>query len=359
MAVTSPWSRLVVEFLSDAGVPIHVMDVNNTLREPAVRASTAGTIRRLEERVEGVHAATLPRLLPVRLLVGAWALRRLVRRTDAQLVLTLYGGMQAAVAWLSGAAPYAVYVVGSDVLLANRSRDVLSRRSLRGASLVLANGGHLAERTRRLAPGVRVDLLYFGIDRTRFFPPARRQDAPTFVCSRAFAEVYDNATIVRAVAGLPAVADAFRLSFLSTGPQLAETVRLADATLEAGVRSRVHFAGGVSDAALVEALQGARFYLSASLSDGASVSLLEAMACGVLPIVSDIPANREWITHGENGLLFPPGDHVTLTHHMQAAMAGLPWHGAAVEQNLRRVAEHGDITANLKRLPALLQSVSR
>jgi glycosyltransferase involved in cell wall biosynthesis len=49
-------------------------------------------------------------------------------------------------------------------------------------------------------------------------------------------------------------------------------------------------------------------YISASHSDGTSISLLEAFACGIPAIVSDIPGNQEWVTPGENGWLFPDGD---------------------------------------------------
>jgi glycosyltransferase involved in cell wall biosynthesis len=35
---------------------------------------------------------------------------------------------------------------------------------------------------------------------------------------------------------------------------------------------------------------------------------MEALACGLPCLVSDIPANREWVTEGENGWLFPDGD---------------------------------------------------
>jgi glycosyltransferase involved in cell wall biosynthesis len=49
-------------------------------------------------------------------------------------------------------------------------------------------------------------------------------------------------------------------------------------------------------------------YVSVSRSDSTSQSLLEAMAAGVLPIVTDIAGNREWVTHRREGYLVPVGD---------------------------------------------------
>lgn len=48
----------------------------------------------------------------------------------------------------------------------------------------------------------------------------------------------------------------------------------------------------------------ARIYVSATKSDGTSLSLLEALDCGCVPIVSNIPSNREWIVDGVNGFLY-------------------------------------------------------
>ena len=49
-------------------------------------------------------------------------------------------------------------------------------------------------------------------------------------------------------------------------------------------------------------------YVSVSSHDGTPNTLLEAMACGCLPICGDIESIREWITSGENGLLVDPQD---------------------------------------------------
>jgi glycosyltransferase involved in cell wall biosynthesis len=69
----------------------------------------------------------------------------------------------------------------------------------------------------------------------------------------------------------------------------------------------VSFPGQVSYDELPGYYRSADLYLSASHSDGTSISLLEAMACGKPALVSDIPGNREWVTAGENGWWFPDG----------------------------------------------------
>ena len=352
MAASSPWSQLVVEYLTRSGFSIHVVDFNPPPgTNPELAARSVATLR---TKVASLHMNYTPSTFSWRVLVGAWKLRALARECDAQMVLALYGGIQAAIACLSGVRPYGVYVVGSDVLLADPIRRLISRVSMRRASTVLANGRYLADKTRELAPDVRIEPLYFGIDLDRFQPPPVPNRGHRFVCSRAFHEVYDNGTIVRALTALKVVPPDFALSFLSSGPLLDETIELADRMLAPAMRKGLSFAGGVSDTEVVAALRSATFYLSASLSDGASASLLEAMACGLIPIVSDIPANREWINDRENGLLFTPGDHLALARCIEVAMDGGSWIASAIATNYRMVAERANADVNLQRLSQVI-----
>lgn len=356
MAATSPWSHLVIEYLKESGFLVHVVDFNRST------IGAKGTNRQVEEesisalraRVDTLHLKPASGSFASRALSGARTLRRIAREHDVQVVLTLYGGLHAAIAWLSGIRPYVVYAVGSDVLLAEGSRRIISRLALGRASIVLANGQHLADRTRELAPNAHVERLYLGIDLERFRRMASPSKTPLFVCSRAFSAVYDNATIVRAVGKLQQLPPSFALTFLSAGPLLAETIALADSRLRPEVRQRVSFIGGVSDEGMVSALRAATFYISASHSDGASASLLEAMASGLFPILSDIPANREWVVSGENGLLFKPGDHHALANCMEQAFEMAPWMQPAVKANAELVAARADVKVNLRRLGELI-----
>lgn len=62
--------------------------------------------------------------------------------------------------------------------------------------------------------------------------------------------------------------------------------------------------GSLPHKEILQLLQRSKVYLSATKSDGSSLSLLEALAAGAIPVVSDILSNREWIVNGLNGVLF-------------------------------------------------------
>jgi glycosyltransferase involved in cell wall biosynthesis len=93
-------------------------------------------------------------------------------------------------------------------------------------------------------------------------------------------------------------------------------------------------------------------------SDGTSVSLLEAMSAGCLPVLSDLPANREWVREGDNGLLV--GDLSRLAASLQRAAAwweGGEWARTGEPANARLIAEHAMLRANIQQFLALHERV--
>jgi glycosyltransferase involved in cell wall biosynthesis len=75
---------------------------------------------------------------------------------------------------------------------------------------------------------------------------------------------------------------------------------------ELGIDGSVRFTGPMKDVS--PALAAADVFVLPSFTEGMSNAALESMAFALPAVVSDIPGNRELITHGENGLLVPPGD---------------------------------------------------
>ena len=93
------------------------------------------------------------------------------------------------------------------------------------------------------------------------------------------------------------------LVVIGDGP---ERDSLAEFITEMGSREKVYFTGHRADAA--QLMQEFSVFCLSSEFEGMSNSLMEAMACGVPCVVSDIAANRELIRNEQTGLTFPPGN---------------------------------------------------
>jgi glycosyltransferase involved in cell wall biosynthesis len=78
---------------------------------------------------------------------------------------------------------------------------------------------------------------------------------------------------------------------------------------EPALQGRVHLLGKVPHIQMQDLYRSADFFVLGSAHEGSGFAILEAMACGVAPIVTDIPAFRA-ITGGNAGALFPVGDAV-------------------------------------------------
>ncbi len=127
--------------------------------------------------------------------------------------------------------------------------------------------------------------------------------------TRAFERDYGVEAVVRAFTIAFRRAPILRLLVLGQGSLES---KLRSMVRESGLEDKVHFAGQVDYVDLPKYYRVAHLYLSASIVDGSSVSLLEAMSCGIPALVSDIPGNREWVVPGRNGWLFPTGDDKAL-----------------------------------------------
>ena len=103
-------------------------------------------------------------------------------------------------------------------------------------------------------------------------------------------------------------------------------------------------------------LASADIYVAATLSDGASISLLEAMASGLFPIVTDLPGNREWLTGDGDGPL-NPGDDARLASRLEQAICDPSLRASAALLNRRTVEARGEREVNLARLGTIYDAL--
>ncbi|HEY2955785.1 MAG TPA: glycosyltransferase [Candidatus Eisenbacteria bacterium] len=312
----------------------------------------------LESGPDSLGAARLPRApLPgwLRYPLAAPALARALASFAPDLVDAHFVPNYGLLGALSGRRPLAVSAWGSDLLITGL-RDPLRRRRSRfvlaRADAVLVDARNLGAAALRLgAVAERLHVIPWGVDRTRFRPAPERERG-LLVSARMHEPVYDLPTVIAgARAALERRPDA-RLVICGDGSLRTSLERLAHRTLPAG---RFRFVGRLEPTALAELLGRAEIYLSASRSDSTSVSLLEAMACGAIPVASDIEGNREWVGEGDGARLFPPGDPAGLARALDRALDDPAWAEAARARNLGAIAERGDWSANLGRIEALFE----
>jgi glycosyltransferase involved in cell wall biosynthesis len=208
---------------------------------------------------------------------------------------------------------------GSDVLrdaeldaeLADRVREVCEH-----ATLVQCDSAPV-ESALVHAYGVdpaRIVRFPWGIDTDRFSPGLRPKalagtldiglDDLVVLSTRNFEPVYDIPTLLDAFARAAAEEPRLRLVVLGGGSGEHDAREFVAAR---GLDDRVRFVGHVDNADLPDYFRLADVYLACSLSDGASVSLLEAMSTALPVVVSDIPGNREWVHPLANGWLATVG----------------------------------------------------
>ena len=85
---------------------------------------------------------------------------------------------------------------------------------------------------------------------------------------------------------------------------------------EMDLEDRFRFVGWVDHADMPDLLRAADVVVMPSAAEALALVYLETQACGRVLVASDIPAAREVVTDGENGLLFPVGDAERLAEHL-------------------------------------------
>ena len=230
-------------------------------------------------------------------------LARWLRQVDAPWIHAHYLTSHGTLAWLA----QRLYGVrgrlvgsawGSDILVTPLRSAVLrhtTRRVLRACALTTSDSQVMAARMRELG-AAEVMVFPFGLQALP--PPPPPKDDTLFFANRGLEPIYAPQRVLQAFGALD-----------WPGKQLvvANDGSLRPA-LEAGAPAQTRFIGRLEAAAHDGWYARARWYLSLPRSDSVAVSVLEAMAQGCVPILSNLPANRELVRDGDNGIVLADGE---------------------------------------------------
>ena len=207
--------------------------------------------------------------------------------------------------------PLVVTIHGSDFRIGTIKTSILKRIFLyvcKKAKHVICVSEVLKRDIEKLGiEGEKVSAFPMGVESPFLKPLINRganrvEEGFAILSNRQLQPIYNLSLLIRAI---PIVLkEEPKAKFIIAGVG-SERVNLEGLVKRLDIGPSVQFLGWVTHEEMPALLSRADIYVSTSLDDGTSVSLLEAMASGAFPIVTDIPSNREWISDGENGFLVP------------------------------------------------------
>ncbi len=183
----------------------------------------------------------------------------------------------------------------------------------------------------------KVCTIWNGIDTTRFTNFGPRGAGPAAIVARLVPEK-DMETLLRAVDLARREDASFRLEIAGDGVCMPQLRSLAS---ELNLDDCVTFLGQTRDVAAV--LARAQLFVLSSISEGVSLTLLEAMATGLAVVATNVGGNPEVVADGETGLLVPPRDPQALAGALMRLRRNADERTRLGQAGRERVEEHFDV----------------
>jgi len=218
--------------------------------------------------------------------------------------------------------PLIVTVWGSEIWrLETDSRDASESlaKGLDAADIVTCDSQDLSVRLKSLRKeGSRnVHVIQWGVNVKNFCPGA--PDAtlvselgvsgrPVVFSPRSFRSLYNLESVVSAFASVLSQVPSAVLLMTNYNGDADYTHAIKKSIDDLGISESVRILDAMPYERMRELYRMSTVTVSVPFSDATSMSVLEAMSCGSVPIVSDLPAMREWVQDGWNGYLVPPMD---------------------------------------------------
>ena len=189
------------------------------------------------------------------------------------------------------------------MLFRSQKRAWWVRLGLRRAAALVVPSGFLEAVFKR--HGIGAKIVPNIIDLQHFSPAATASVGADILVARNLEAIYDNATALRAFALVARRLPQARLFIAGSGPELPALRQL---TAQLGIAERVEFTGPLDRDAMAALMRRCHVMLNPSRVDNMPNSVLEAMACGIPVVSTNVGGVPYIIDNGQTGLLVPAGD---------------------------------------------------
>ena len=271
---------------------------------------------------------------------------------------------------LSGFHPFIVWVMGSDILVGPGQSTfikIITKYALRKADLITCDGENIIGRMVKLGANLeKIKFIYFGVDTQKFKPLSTNKslrkrelglsDTPTIISTRNLKPIYDIETLIKAIPSVLEKVPEAKFIIAGDGDQRDYLKNLATSL---GVSRSIKFVGWIAHDDLPKYLASSDVYVSTSLSDTISVSMLEAMACELPVVVTDSGDNRKWIEDGVNGFIVPVKCPETLASRIVELLENEDVRHKFAQANRQAVEQRANYQEEMEKVENLYEQLIR
>jgi glycosyltransferase involved in cell wall biosynthesis len=261
-------------------------------------------------------------------LFGALELKKMLAAFQPDVLSAHYATGYGTLARNSGFKPVLLSVWGSDVYEFPYDGYFYKRivqKNLSAATAIASTSNVMAQQVGRIYhKEKKIFITPFGVDTEKFYPEEKSEsDAVTIGIVKTLEPKYGIEYLLRAFSLLnkrliregKLPHGGISLEIYGEGSLLAKLLALA---VELGIEKQANFRGAVSHSKVPQVLSSFDIFCAPSISDSESfgVAAVEAMACGVPVVVSDVDGFREVVKDRETGFIVPRRDFVMLSNKM-------------------------------------------
>lgn len=200
----------------------------------------------------------------------------------------------------NGRYPQVLTTWGDDVLTnpyRSKLHKFITTTCLKHSDKITADAKSMAISIENFYKKIPVSILNFGIDFDTVLDVPKEN---IIYSNRLHNDLYNIDQIIDGCIPFLQENNDWKLIIAAVGNNTEALKQLASSS---SVANQIEFVGFLSSKDNIANYLKSKIYVSIPNTDGTAISLLESLAYGCIPVVSNIPSNNEWITDGVNGII--------------------------------------------------------
>lgn len=295
--------------------------------------------------------------------------RRILKAIKPDIVHAHYVTKYGVIGAFSGFHPFVVSAWGSDVLV-NPKESIIFKNvikyALKKTDLITCDGENSRDAMVNLGINPeKIKIIYHGVDTQVFNPDQRdrgliqnlfgKERTPIVISARGLIPRCNVETFIKSIPLiLKKIPDA-KFIIVGDGP---EEDYLGGLTKSFGISESVKFVGWLPINAFAKHIASSDVYVCTSLLDGGvPVTTLDAMACELAPVVTDVADNSKWIKEGENGFIIPTKNPEVLAEKVIYLLENEEIRRRFGEINRRLIKERQEYAKNMEEMETLYKKL--